>query len=143
VVTTAGLLVVAAFVPAVVAIILSFTWQWWALAPGNLRNQSPLQPDAALKGSQMFEAALAASEEAGRVRLARQERVRKILTPVAFGLSGLPLIFAPAALLVGDREAAIVCAMTGTIGLGFTTATYFSARRARKKATHSAPQVHQ
>jgi hypothetical protein len=143
-VVTTELLLVAAFVLGAVAIILSFTLQWWALAPGTLQDQNALLPNAAMNGPNTFEAAVAASKEARRVRLARQERVRKILTPVAFGLAGLPFIFALAALfLAGDREAAIVCAMTATIGLGSTTGAYFSGRRARQKATRSALQMDQ
>ena len=135
--------VVAAFVLGVIAIILAFTLQWWALAPGN-ETAVPLDAYASMNSLQAFEASVAISKEARRVRLARQERVRKLLTPVAFGLSGSPVIFALAALfLAGDREAAIVCAMTATIGLGFTTVAYFSARHARQKGTHSALQVDQ
>ncbi len=139
VVITTGL-AVAAFVLGVVAILLAFTWRWQAL----VRNQGALQLDSAMDGPQTFEAAVAASKESRRARLARQERIRRILTPVAFGLSGLPVIFALAALfLAGDREAAIVCAMISTISLSFTTTAYVSAKHGRQKATHSTPQGNQ
>ena len=138
------LLVVAAFLLSVIAIVVSFTWRWRALVPGNLGNQHVVRPDAEMNGPQAFEAAEAASKEARRARLARQERLRKVLTPVAFGLSGLPLIFALVALVfAGDHEAAMVCAMMGTIGLGFTAASYYSAKLARQKAVSSTLQAHQ
>jgi hypothetical protein len=144
VVTTAGLLVVAAFVLGVIAIILSFAWRWQTLLPRNLRKQNAVQPDTAMNGLQTFEAAVEASNEARRARLARQERVRKILTPVAFGLSGLPVIFALAALFwAGDREAAIVCVMTATISLGYTTVAHVFAKHGRQKVSHSALQADQ
>jgi hypothetical protein len=136
VVTTAGL-VVAAFVLGLVAMLLAFTWRWQAL----VRNQSAVQSDTAMDGPQTFDAAVAASKETRRASLARRERIRRILTPVAFGLSGLPVIFALAALfLAGDREAAIVCAMISTLSLSFTTTAYVSAKHVRQKATHSTLQ---
>lgn len=89
--------------------------------------------------TQTFEAVVAASKVSRRARLARQQRIRRFLTPVAFGLSGLPVIFALAALfLAGDREAAIVCAMISTISLSLTATAYLSAKHGRQKATHSA-----
>jgi hypothetical protein len=142
--TNAGLLIVAAFVLGVVAIILSFTLRWQALVRKNSRHQSAVHLDAEMDGLQIFEAAAVASKESRRARVARQERIRKILIPVAFGLSGAPAIFALAALfLAGDSEAAIVCAMTATVGLGASAAAYFFAKHERHKAIHSGIQADQ
>jgi len=136
VVTTTGL-AVAVLVLGLVAILFAFTWRWQAL----VRNQSAVQLDTAMDGPQTFEAAVAASRVSRRARLVRRERIRRFLTPVAFGLSGLPVIFALAALfLAGDREAAIVCAMISTISLSFTTTAYVFAKHGRQKATHSTLQ---
>jgi len=130
------LLTIAAFVLGVIAIIIAFTWHWWALAPG-LRSQGAAQPDAVMNVPREFAAAEAASKEARRATVARQERVRKVLVPVAFGLAGSTVIIALAAFFwAGDREATTVCAMIACIALGSTTASYSSARRARQKAIH-------
>jgi len=137
-----GLLVVAAFVLCVIAIILSFTLRWHALVRKNMRNQGAVQLDAAMDGPQIFQAAVASARESRRARLARQGRIRKILTPVAFSLSGSPVILALVALYsAGDREAAIVCIIMATVGLGSNSVAYFSAKYERRKVTHSTLQA--
>lgn len=129
------LLFVTAFVLTVIAVIVLFTWRWQAMVLANPINQSAVQLDAAMDGSQAFEAAIAASQEARRARISRTERNRKVLIPVAFGLSGLTGVCALAALfLAGDREAATVCAVDAVILLFLTAAAYLSAKHASQKA---------
>jgi hypothetical protein len=43
--------------------------------------------------------------------------------------------------LLGDREAATVCAVIAAISLSFTTMAFFSAKHERQKSAHSAPDV--
>ncbi len=131
-----GSLVVAAFMLCVTAIVVSFALRWQALIRKNMRIPAVAHVETRMDGSALFEAAVAAAEAHRRARLARQERIRRILTPIAFGLSGSPVILALVALyLAADREAAIVCIMIATVGLGSTSMAYLSARHARPKAT--------
>jgi hypothetical protein len=144
VVTTAGLLFLAAFVLSVIVVIVSIMRRRHASVVKKQGIQSAVQLNAATDGPQTFEAAVAASLEARRARLSREERIRRIMTPVAFGLSGLIVIFALAALfLAGDREAARVCAIVAAISFSCTTMAYLSAKHVRQKAAHSALQVDQ
>lgn len=141
-VATAGLFVLGAFVLSVIAVIASLTRRRKVSMLEKQGIQSAVPPDAPMDGPQTFEAAVAASREARRARLSREVRIRKILAPIAFGLSGLIVILALAArFLADDREAAAVCAMMAAISLGSTTMAFFSAKHARQKAAHSALQV--
>jgi hypothetical protein len=144
VVTTARLLALAAFGLSLIAMIVSVTLRRRVavLEEGEIRRTGPI--DATMDGPQIFAAAVAASQKARRARLSRQERIRGILGPVAFGLSGLIAMFALAALfLADDRKAATVCAWMATLSFGFTITAYLSAKRAREKAAHSALGVDQ
>jgi hypothetical protein len=144
VMTSAGLLVLAAFALSVIVVIVSITRRRQASVVDKQGIQSAVQLNAAMDVPQAFEGAVAASQEARRARLSREERIRTIITPVAFGLSGLQIIFALAALfLASDREAATVCAMMAAISFCCTTTAYLSAKHARQKAAHSALQVDQ
>jgi hypothetical protein len=144
VVTIAGSLVLVAFVLTVIAIIVSVTRRRQVAALEDQEIQSAEQLDAETDPSKKLAAAMAASQEARRARLSRKARIRGILTPVEFGLSGLIVMFALAALfLAGDREAATVCALMAAISFGFTTTACLSARHARQKAAHSALGVDQ
>ena len=141
-VATAGLLVLVAFVLSVIAVIASVTQRRQVSMLEKQGIQSAVQPDAAVDGPQAFESAVAASREARRARLSRAVRIRKILTPIAFGLSGVIVVLALAArFLAGDREAAAVCAMIAAVSLSFTTMAFVSAEHARQKAAQSALQV--
>jgi heme exporter protein D len=130
------LLVLAAFVLSVIAVIIavivSVTRRRQVSVLEKEGIQTAMQLDVAKDGPQAFEAAVAASQKAHRARLSRKERIRRILTPIAFGLSGLIVIFALAAFfLAGDREAATVCAMMAAFSFSFTTIAYLSAKHAR------------
>ncbi len=128
-VTMAGMLVLAAFMLTVAAVVVSVRRRRQVPAPGDLENQNAGRLDAATDASQIFAAAVAASQEVRRARLAREAKIRGTLTRVAFGLSGLIVIFALAArFLAGDREAATVCAVLAAISLGFTSTAYLSAK---------------
>jgi hypothetical protein len=140
------LLVLAAFVLSVIAVIV-IVWITRRRQVSVLEKegiQTAMQLDVAKDGPQAFEAAVAASQEARRARLSREDRIRRILTPVTFGLSGLIVIFALAAFfLAGDREAATVCAMLAAFSFSFNTIAYLSAKHGRQKAAHSALRVDQ
>jgi uncharacterized membrane protein YadS len=91
-----------------------------------------------------LDAAIAARLQLRRERLLRAERNRRILTPVAFGLSGCTAILALAAFfLARDREAARSCAAIACVSLSITTFAYFAAQSARMKAVDSAREMDQ
>lgn len=130
--TTAGLLILAAFVLSIIVVMASVIRRRQATVVEKRGAQSADQLNATMDVTQTFEAAVAASQEARRARLSREERIRGKTIPIAFGLSGVVAILALAAVfLTDDREAAIVCAMMAVISLSFTTVTFLSAKRAR------------
>jgi UMF1 family MFS transporter len=82
------------------------------LAVETQGTQSAEQLNAARGATQTFEAAVAASQEARRASLSRQERIRGIIIPIAFGSSGVIAILAlTAVFLTHGREAAVAYTM--------------------------------
>jgi len=130
--TTAGLLVLAAFVLCVTVVMVSVMRRRQALIVEQQGAQSAAQPNATMDVTQTFEATVAASQDARRARLLRRQRIRRITILVAFGLSGVIAMLALAAVfLTTDREAAIVCAMMAVISFSFTTMAFLTAKPAR------------
>jgi len=125
----------------IIAVILAVLQRRQIRMPAQREIRSAVPRDAAMAGLEAFEAAAAASRAARHARLARAERIRGILTPVVFCLCGSMVLFALAAFVAGDREAATVCAMLAAITCSFTTMAYLSARRAGQKAAESAAPV--
>jgi hypothetical protein len=132
--------VVVAFVLTVGAVTVSFALRRQVWAPGKRGNQIAEQFDASMADPQTFQAAVATSQAARRARLVRRERIRKILTPIAFGLSGVVVVLAFVAyLFAGDREAALVCTMMAVVSFSFATLAYVYAKRASHDATQPPP----
>jgi hypothetical protein len=130
--TTAALLVLAAFILSAIAVTVSVLRRHEASIVEKQGAQSADQPNATMDVMQTFEAAVAASQAARRARLSRRERIRRIGIFVAFGLSGVVVILALAAVfLIGDRKAAVMCAMMAAISLNYTTMAFLSTKRAR------------
>jgi hypothetical protein len=90
--------------------------------------------------SDILDALIAASLKSRVEKLVRAARRQRILSRV--GLAGAALIFlgVPAALLAGDRGAAIIIAVIACLTLAFT---YLASKAGRKKALESLRQISQ
>ena len=72
-------------------------------------------PSPLIDTPQALDAAIAASLQSRREKLLRAVRRQRILTRVAFGLSGCVALSALAAFLAGDPKAAALSAMTASM----------------------------
>jgi hypothetical protein len=88
----------------------------------------------------ILDALIAASLKSRVEKLVRAARRQRILSRVALGAAALIFLGAPAALLAGDRRAAITIAITACVTLTFT---YFAGKVGRKKALESLRQLSQ
>jgi hypothetical protein len=107
------------------------------------RAEHPM-PSPLINAPQALDVAIAARLQLSCEKLLRAERNRRILTRVAFGLSGCIAILALAAVFVAhDREAVRIGATIACVTLSMTTFAYFAAKSARKKAVDSAREMDQ
>jgi hypothetical protein len=97
-------------------------------------------PSPLIDTPQALDAAIAASLQSRREKLLRSVRSQRILTRVAFGLSGCAALCALAAFLVGDPKAAAFSAMMTCVTFSFT---YIAGKAGRKKAVDSLREMDQ
>jgi len=76
-----------------------------------------------------LDAAIAASQQAHRENLVRRVRNQRIRMFIAVGLSGIVVLIACAAYLIGDHAAARFCAMTACVTFAFTIITSAAGRK--------------
>jgi hypothetical protein len=76
-----------------------------------------------------LDAAIAASLQCRREKLARRVRNQRIRMRIALGLSGCVALLALATYLMGDHAAARFCAMSACILFAFTIITGAAARK--------------
>jgi hypothetical protein len=85
-----------------------------------------------------LDAAIAASLQARREKLARRARNQRIRMRVALGLSGCIALFSLAAYLIGDYAAARFCAMAACVVFTFTL---IAGVATRKKAVYESREM--
>jgi hypothetical protein len=95
-------------------------------------------PDSLIDTPDALDAAIESARQTRRRRLLRATRNQKIRTRVALGFAACTSLFALAAFVYGDREAATVIALLACLTFG---STYVAGKAGRRKVADSVREL--